>query len=348
MARVAYVDHSFHQKTRSTDFLVQAMVARWHQVDRFWDDSWRGGAPVAWDSVSGHDVVIMFQAYCPIEGGYFRQRHPNVVYVPMLDQFALWRGPHTNQTFFWEQWQGSKVLSFSTAQHAMACSIGIASHRARYYQPPRERAAEFDGCLRGFFWLRREPDLPWATIKALIADSECVSVHIHMVVDPGSPAPQPPSAQDVARYGITTSTWFEDKAELDKIIDNANLFFAPRLGEGIGQSFLEAFARGQCVVAADEGTMNEYIVSGVNGLLYDQRNPCALDLSDARQLGEAARRAAHLGYLSWTLAEDQLVDFVMTPSEQFYRGKYHHLPALEPFARSAAEATQQTGAVPSR
>ncbi len=40
MARIAYVDHSFHRTTRSTEFLPEILERHGHQVQHFWDDAW--------------------------------------------------------------------------------------------------------------------------------------------------------------------------------------------------------------------------------------------------------------------------------------------------------------------
>lgn len=327
MVRVAYVDHSFHRTTRSTEFLPEILQRHGHVVDHFWDDAWQGGPPVAWEDVASYDVVIMFQSYCPPDSRYFRQSHTNVIYIPMLDQFGLWQGPIFNLSAFWEPFQGSKVLNFSNAVHCMATAFGITSHFVRYYQPVKELAAPPRQGLHGFFWLRRELELPWQVIRQLIANTRFDSFHIHLATDPGTPPPQFPWADDVAEYNITTSTWFENKAELTALIERANVYFAPRLEEGIGQSFLEAMARGQCVVAPNHGTMNEYIIPGVNGLLYDIRNPSALDFSNAPEFGRHARSGAVAGRALWEKSEDELVKFILSPSHDLYVNKYHH-PAL--------------------
>ena len=324
MAKIAYVDHSYHKKTLSTDFLPAILRKHGHEVVYFWDDSWDGGISVEWDSVSDYDVVIMFQAYCPIDGRYFRELHPNVIFIPMLDQFGIWQGPLFNLTPFWESFQGSKVLNFSNALHAMTTGFGIKSYFVRYYQPIKNFISEDSRGLRGFFWLRRESELPWRLVRSLISNTEFESFHIHLAHDPGSPTPCLPTPEDVIRFNITTSTWFESKSELEVILDRANVYFAPRMEEGIGQSFLEAFARGQCVVAPNEGTMNEYIISGLNGLLYDWRNPTPIDLGSALDCGIRARQAAMQGREIWESAEASLVDFILAPSEKFYLNKYNH------------------------
>lgn len=340
MARIAYVDHSYHRTTRSTNFLRDMLRRRGHEVVDFWDDAWKGGQAVGWPDVRQHDVVIMFQSYCAPGLAAFRQAHPNVIYIPMLDQFGTWQGPMVNQTSFWAPFQGSKVLNFSSALHCLTTGFGIASHWVRYYQPVQPERKEAVQGLRGFFWLRRQDQINWALVRRLIEDAKFESFHIHLAVDPGSPEPELPTAVDVARYNITTSTWFEDRNELTALVDRANVYFAPRMEEGIGQSFLEAMARGKCVVAANQGTMNEYILHGVNGLLFEHRAPRPLDFSQVNRLGAQARASVAAGHAQWLAAEDDIVRFILTPSEALYVGKYQHafvaqpeqmpLPATEP------------------
>lgn len=338
MARIAYVDHSYHRTTRSTNFLRDMLRRRGHEVEDFWDEAWTGGRPIDWSEVCRHDVVIMFQSYCKPGQQAFRQVHPNVVYIPMLDQFGIWQGPMFNQSDFWAPFQGSKVLNFSNALHCLTTGFGIASRWARFYQPAVLASAPASTELRGFFWLRRQDQIDWALVRQLIEGSRFDSFHLHLAGDPGAPKPELPPEADVVRYNISVSSWFEDRSELTALVDRANVYFAPRMEEGIGQSFLEAMARGKCVVAPNQGTMNEYILSGLNGLLYDHRAPRPLDFSDVQRLGERARDSVVSGHAQWLAAEDGLVDFILTPSEAVYAGKYQHVfPMLPDMPGGAAE-----------
>ncbi|WP_218510123.1 glycosyltransferase family 4 protein [Variovorax sp. dw_308] len=327
MPRIAYVDHSYHRTTRSTHFLRDILRRHGQEVQDFWDEAWQGGPSVEWASVRHHDVIIMFQSYCPLPGGEaFRLLHPNVVFIPMLDNFAISRGPVFNLTGFWAPFQGSKVLNFSSTLHGLTTSYGVASHWARFYQPAEPVAPSPPARgLHGFFWLRCEDQINWALLRQLIGGSRFDSFHLHLAGDPGAPEPRLPPAADMARHRITTSTWFEDRRELTALVERANVYFAPRLEEGIGQSFLEAMARGKCVVAPNQGTMNEYILHGVNGLLYEHHNPRPLDFSRVKRLGRCARDSVVAGHAQWLAAEDGIVDFILTPSERFYVGKYQHV-----------------------
>ena len=324
MARIAYIDHSFHQTTKSTEFLPALLRRNGHVVDQFWDAAWKGDAPVAWKSVAGYDVVIMFQSFCPPDGSHYRLVHPNVIYIPMLDQFGMWLGPMFNLSPFWEVFQGSKVLNFSNALHCLTTGAGIASQFVRYYQPVLPSPPEPKQGLHGFFWLRRELQLPWKTVRTLIEKTHFDSFHLHLAVDPGTPPAELPSAEDIARFNITTSTWFQHKSDLNAVMSRANVYFAPRPGEGIGQSFLEAMSCGQCVIAPNQGTMNEYIVPGINGLLYDHERPHPLNFSRATDMGRNAYEGAVAGRAIWEAAEQDIVNFVLRPSADFYLGKYQH------------------------
>jgi Glycosyl transferases group 1 len=325
MARIAYVDHSFHRETRSNDFLPTILRKYGHTVDHFWDFSWNMGEPVLWKKVEGYDVIIMFQVLLPVGSQNYRQMHPNVIFIPMLDQFGFWQGPLSNFSKFWELFQGSKVINFSYTLHGLVNALGIQSHRVRFYQPTSTVDCSTKTGLHGFFWIRREDQISWNTIYKLISKTHFDSFHLHLASDPGTLKPNLPSKLDFEKYNITTSEWFKNKADLELVLDRVNVYFVPRMEEGIGQSFLEALSRGQCVVAPNNGTMNEYIIHGVNGLLYNAKNPQALDFSNVTHLGRQGRLSVEMGRMIWEKSELDLVNFILTPSETLYAGKYNHI-----------------------
>jgi glycosyltransferase involved in cell wall biosynthesis len=79
-------------------------------------------------------------------------------------------------------------------------------------------------------------------------------------------------------------------------------------------SFLEAMARGQCVIAADNPTMNEYITHGVNGLLFAPRQPMPLDLAAMPRLGRRAREGIEDGFERWQRdRRGRLLDYIAAP-----------------------------------
>ena len=326
MPRIAFIDHSFHRKTLSSGFLPELLRKYGHVVDYFWDESWRGKNYIEWQDVKSYDVIILFQAQCAIGLRYYSRLHPNVVYVPMLDQFGLWQGSVADLAEEFEPFRGCKVLNFSRALHDAVTELGIRSYIVQYYPPiPKDAEIRSDG-LRGFFWLRREDQISWATIRGLIQGTRFDSFHLHFAGDPQAKKPGLPTRDEISLHNITISTWFKDKKDLDEILRRTNVYFTARLREGIGQSFLEAFARGQCVVAPDEGTMNEYITHGVNGFLYNVHNIHPIDFTRASELGRQARGDAVKGRAAWEAGEKELVDFILSANNEQYVDKHVGIP----------------------
>lgn len=324
MKRIAYIDHSYHNKTVSTEFIPEILEKYGHKVDFFWDNSWQGGNAVNFSDVMDYDVVIMFQSFCHIKSGqYFSKLHHNVVYIPMLDQFGLWRGPINNIYQFWKPFHGVKVINFSIAAHGVTVGAGIKSHLVRFYRKPIESFKQKNG-LHGIFWVRLQDELSWQKVKLLIGDTKFDSFHLHVAKDPGSTSPILPSKEDIKKYNITISTWFDRKSDFNDVLDKANVYFAPRMEEGIGQSFLEAFSRGQCVVAPNHGTMNEYIQHGVNGLLYDSTNLQPLDFSDVHNICARTYLSCRLGYDTWMKSTTGMVEYILANNSEVYKGCYDY------------------------
>jgi glycosyltransferase involved in cell wall biosynthesis len=117
---------------------------------------------------------------------------------------------------------------------------------------------------------------------------------------------------------LTISQWVEKKEDIMAIIRDCDVYIAPRLEEGIGQSFLEALSAGLCVVAANNGTMNEYLVHGVNGILYNPSDMRPLKLTDIARIRENARRTAEELLMSWKHDQSRILDFILKPSSEFY------------------------------
>jgi glycosyltransferase involved in cell wall biosynthesis len=89
--------------------------------------------------------------------------------------------------------------------------------------------------------------------------------------------------------------------DLMKIYDHHGIFVFPSFFEGFGKAFLEAMARGLCVICSDTGGARDIVVHGRNGLLApvgDAYALCRAVLSIASnpqssaELSQAARETA--------------------------------------------------------
>jgi glycosyltransferase involved in cell wall biosynthesis len=98
-----------------------------------------------------------------------------------------------------------------------------------------------------------------------------------------------------------------DPAALAKIYDEADFFVYPSVaetGEAMPLAPVEAMARGVVPVVSDLAVFREYLVSGVNGMVFDHRSGGAAenlakvlreliaDAEERERLGVAARQTA--------------------------------------------------------
>lgn len=305
--RVAYLGLAYHRRTGSTRFLLD-LLERHAQVDAFFAEADIADVRRACAGFreEAYDAIVILQlneAFALLSG-----RHPNVTFAPMHD--AMWRGG----AFTWKpSFAAAKILCFSWALRAEVMRRAPVHAHIQYAPDPTAHPPVTDfATLRGFLWYRRR-DIPPATAFALTAGAGFDRLTIHDAPDPGHEAPFPADAPPhVGRLHRTA--WSVDGAAFRQALAEANVFFAPRPLEGIGMSFLEAMARGLCVVAPDAPTMNEYISHGRNGLLYAPAAPAPRDFARAREIGARAREDIARGHARWTAALPALMDFLTTPT----------------------------------
>lgn len=307
--RIAFLGHSYHRTTASSRFM-QAILERLGDVECFYDESWNGGPAVDVPALmrAGYDAIHVWQMEALLEAVVAARPTVPVVWYPMYDSCR-----HATPEFWARIAPAARMVSFCREVHEQAVRKGLDSAWFQYFPDPALHAPAAPTGEGIFFWPRRS-EFGWEGFKRLLPEGFQGRIHIHTHPDPGTEPPDLPSEADQARHGVTVSGWFEDRGALDRLVGSFPVYVAPRLHEGIGMAFLEALARGQCVVAADVPTMNEYITHGVNGLLFapDRKRP--LDLAQAAALGARARELVALGHARWRReAEGRLLDVLAAP-----------------------------------
>ena len=285
--RIAAVDHSFHAKTKSTEFIFD-ILAECGTVERFYCERWKGGPAVDLRKLrrGRYDAIVFIQQM------YRRQElrqlgdSRKTVLVPMYDGVADWTLEK------WRRYRSFQIVSFSSTLHQAAIAAGCLSNHVRYFPEIRcpEPAAGGDrqSGWTVFFW-ERQPSITWATVKSVLGDLPVAKVWYKPCPDPGTTASRI-STEDRRRFNIEDVGWLPTRGDYLTLVSQSDIYFAPRRYEGIGMSFLEAMALGKLVVAADHATMNEYITHGHNGLLYDLADP--RPVFTGRELPTIMRNAA--------------------------------------------------------
>jgi glycosyltransferase involved in cell wall biosynthesis len=289
--KIAFVGHSYHKVTSSSRWFIE-YLQKHGDTQIYWDDAWIGGQRLALDDIVDADRIFIWQVeYVARELAHIMP--DKVVFIPMWDGVS---------TFDKEWWQGLgrvRILCFAWILFQRLRSWHFNAFHAQFYPDPSAfRVIEDFSSFRGYLWQRR-PEISWSTVRALAPSLKWDHFQLHIGMDPGSGEIVPPSSSECRRSHINLSRFTKDVSTSGPVFGNANVYFAPRVSEGIGMSFLEAMACGCCVVAANAPTMSEYIDHNVSGLLYDPQRPVELNFSRFAELGAAARRSIENGFTDW-------------------------------------------------
>jgi len=296
--KIAFLDHAFHEKTKSSFFFADLLrlVA---DVDVYYFDC-HSVRVVEEICETDYDVYVLWQTefFAP----YFLLRGKRVVVVPMYD------GCGNMPRKYWQLLSQARVLNFSQALAHRHTSLGIDQLHVQYFPDPAEYEVVQDfSSMRGFFVQRRPRELDCEMI-ADKAGHFLDQLHVHNVPDEGDP--------DLHRVPsrFSESRWFSNKAEYEEVRSRSNIFFAPRLTEGIGMATLEAMAMGMCVICPDFPTANEYIDHKYNGLLFDANSGDKIQVNRSLipHIALNARETVERGYEKWERSIRDIQWFVCT------------------------------------
>ena len=296
--KIACIGHSHHRETGSSNFFL-GLLKELAAVDVYWDEGWLGRDNLDLREIvgRGYDVTVLYQT--ERHAKFLSDSGRRVVFVPMYDSCL----PFTES--FWQELTNIEILCFCRTLFEQLHALGLRAKYTQFFPNPAHFEVNTEREYAGFFWRRRhEPR--WETLRSLVGDSELSWINVHEAPDLDSPPPATISESDQKRYRLRFSAWSEDRSTYLEALRQAGIYFAPRLHEGIGMSFLEAMAMGKAIVAPNNPTMNEYLTHNVNGYLFDPEDPRPIDLRRFREMGGMARQTIERGHLRWKRSREEI------------------------------------------
>lgn len=307
--KAAFVDHSFHKKTLCTVFLKE-LLSKTFELVEYYDESWNGGNEIDIDLLKDYEYIFYFQFIHGAEKfKKFKIDDVKIVWFPMWDDI-YWM-----KNIEWLEYQKIliKIVCFSKTLYNKLNKLGFDCEYFQYFIDPEsiKPVTDYDS-KRVYFWNRTE-EINWKTVKKFLGNTPVDSLTFMAVPDP-TQNPQVPPEGELISYNIQLYNQFLDYEKYIDIVSKSNIYIAPRKFEGIGMSFLEALCRGQCVIAPNYPTMNEYIIHGVNGYLYNLEKLEEIDITNFNLVGEEARARAIDGFKKWQQQKIKLVEYITSPN----------------------------------
>ena len=305
--KIGFIDHSYHHKTISPTFFID-LLKQIGSVTVMWDSQWNGGKFPSFEKINaeGFDILILWQIMIYHHPEKLKKLNcKQIIIIPMFDDI------HADPDNLFLRFMDFRFVCFCKSLHLRFNQLGLRSKYFQFFIDPSSLPYREDPFseLKGFFW-QRTNDITWDHIRKLIEGSSFSSFHLHLALDPIWYREVMPTKEEIKKYHITITRWFDKKEEYLAVLSQANIFFTPRLYEGIGMPVIEAMTMGKVVVAPDHPTTNEYISHQKNGLLYDIHDLKPLDFSSAKTIAIQAREDSLLGFKNWQSESKELLDFI--------------------------------------
>lgn len=316
--RLAFIDHSFHKKTRSTYFL-RDVLAKDFELLNIWDESWQHNKGISAEEINRIDCeyVLFFQILPTINE--LKKINHKIIWAPMYDPCFL----YGNAIWLELSALPIKIISFSKSLSKKLKKYKLDVLEVQYYFNPSDfkfkKLKNNNSSISIFFWQRGS--VKFKKIKKLLTGLKINQMTIKNSPDPGFGELQL-SKEEIRRYNITIVKGHVSKEEYLKMVEGSDVFIAPRSLEGIGMSFLEPMAMGKVVIAMNHPTMNEYIKSGFNGFLYNPLFPKKIRMDDLVKIGSEARKTTEKGYADWTRNSAEIASFIQSKYQSRDLGEY--------------------------
>ena len=326
MKKMLYVGHSYHQKTQSVSFILD-IFKKQYEITFLSVEMSRGPNDGILQTIvedltplqgSHFDLLVCLQVMPSIDHLKTIISFDHGVFIPMADFYYI--AQQTCHQKIWWEYKDFQIISFSRKVHDELRQNGFSSHYFQYFPEPSEKFIPGDSTAV-FMW-QRITELNLLVLLKLFANFNLTWVHVHRALDPGE-GYTPLSYQQQGKLRMTFSSWFKEKRSMLELVDKCAFYFGSRKCEGIGLSYLEAMARGRCVIAPDETTFNEYITHGKTGFLFPINSPQGyVSLENVPTSKEEIRKIQKqtydymvAGYKQWCNCRNKMLSVAVMPPD---------------------------------
>ena len=298
--KLAFVDHNYHKKTRSGDFLRE-IFSEYFIIDDYWWSLSEETKLIKY--LKNYENIFFFQTLIP-SYDLLKLRGRNLMWAPMYD----------NLPFDWKYWKkikytNIKLLCFSKKVKLHVDKLGCRNIGLKYFFRPKEiKFKTPQKNLNIFFWYRNDLKLnDWIGLFDLNKINKIIYLDCP---DPGKKSEEfAKITLDKYKIELVKKPFQKNPTQYIEYVKNCDVYISPRKQEGIGMGFLEAISMGKYIVSNDDSTMNEYITDKRIGFLINKKNDKLIDYNDIINSVNYRIQFAKNGYLQWLKQKNEIINF---------------------------------------
>jgi len=288
---LAYIDHIFHKKTKSSHFLRNILKKNFN-LQNFWSTKFKN------EQIQNYSHILFFQVFPPVST-LISLRNSKIIWVPMYDSLSnfdpnIWK----ICSFF----PNIKILSFSKKINKLCAQNGLNYLYCRYFLKPQINKMPKAKKIKILFWYRGNIKL-YDWIKYInLKEVECINYYT--LIDPFYKK-ENFTKDDIKKYklNIIKGNYNSSKKKFLQLLKNSDVFVSPRTKEGIGMSLIEALSRSKYVLAYDNSTMSDYIINDEIGYLIKKKTNRyrKLNINKIKKFSKNRFQISQLFYKEWLI-----------------------------------------------
>lgn len=281
--KLVFVDHIFHTKSRSGDFLREIFKKHYEIIDVWIDKNLKFNK-----KIYANKNIFFFQIFPPLSV-LNKLKGKNLMWAPMYDS------PHYPIGFSPLIWKivelyNLKILSFSRKITNQIKGLKIKYLDLRFFIKPKKIRKIKKSKVDIFFWYRGFIDIDdWINIinfkninKITYFDTE--------------PKRKKPTLLKHKKINYFKSNFLKNKKNFISLIQKSDIFICSRKKEGIGMAQVEALSMGKYIIGYDEATMSDYIKNFKIGFLFNQKTKNSFILKNVHKYKNYRLKYADKGY----------------------------------------------------
>ncbi len=309
-SKIVFVDHPFHEKTGSSNFIKNLLSLK-HEIILIYFDQFKDDKSYLIGTINNinPDFICFWQNF---PYGFLKKiKCNNVTFFPMYDDYLI-----TKKYYLKNEIKKLKVICFCRKLYDEMLKIGFKNLYFFQYMPPLNiESNKIDDEKSLFFW-SRNGDINWTDLKAICQKLNVDRLVIH---NPENILQISNDEIENQTFSVFVSNWIENQQDYLLLIEKCTFYLAPRKFEGIGMSFLEAMSKGKILIGFNFPTFNEYVTHEINGFLLNADASLNISLEiDFKKIQENSIAKSFEIRENWNRHENEILQIIQCPKKSFF------------------------------